>query len=106
VAVLRFARTHSLSASAATATLFGSAHTYQLPTAASSAAEEKRRLLKGQVDVALAPEELEGLDAESLKRKYQVRPFQPLLSRGVSAQQSVRVGAIGCPEEGPSPRRR
>jgi len=61
--------------------LFGSAHTYVIPGVAAAAAAaapapmvaEKKtpKRAAGQVEVALAPEELETLDAETLRRKYQ-----------------------------------
>jgi splicing factor 3B subunit 2 len=51
-------------------TLFGSAHTYVVPPIGGDK-EKKKKAAPGQVELALAPEELEGLDAETLKRKYQ-----------------------------------
>jgi splicing factor 3B subunit 2 len=67
--------------------IFGTQHTYVLPDAAGAVGavagtqltdQEKRVLAqqaknRGQVDVALNPDELEGLDAAALKRKYDAR---------------------------------
>jgi len=58
---------------------FPSQHTYVLGSAAATSAsteqekklEAKRQQKTGQVDVALKPEELENLDAATLKRKYE-----------------------------------
>jgi splicing factor 3B subunit 2 len=64
--------------------MFGTSHTYVLPDAAAAASgsaqtEQERKVealrarARGQVDVNLAPEELEGLDAAGLKRKYEAQ---------------------------------
>jgi len=56
--------------------MFGSAHTYVLPSASSAppttSKDSKRKEAKkpGEVAVAFTPEELENLDAGTLKRKY------------------------------------
>jgi len=59
--------------------LFGTEKTYVIPpagagaavpTAAETEAEKKKAKALGQVNVALNPEELEGLDAATLKKKY------------------------------------
>ncbi|KAJ1627443.1 hypothetical protein T492DRAFT_595754 [Pavlovales sp. CCMP2436] len=55
---------------------FGSAHTYSLPApnAAADAAQPSAKAakrLQGAVDVALDPSELEDLDEETLKRRYE-----------------------------------
>jgi splicing factor 3B subunit 2 len=49
--------------------LFGTDRTYVLPTG-NQGIEQKRAAMRGQVNVALNPDELETLDAASLKRKY------------------------------------
>ena len=60
--------------------MFGSQHTYVLPTEAAAptaASEAEKRVAAARnkqqqaIDVALNPEELEGLDAVTLKRKYE-----------------------------------
>jgi len=59
-----------------TTAMFGSSHTYVLPGATTApltvAKESKRKEAKkpGEVAVAFTPEELENLDAATLKRKY------------------------------------
>lgn len=53
--------------------MFGTDKTYVLPTSRSQAEQDmeaKRKQQRGQVNVALNPEELETMDAASLKRKY------------------------------------
>lgn len=56
--------------------LFGTDRTYVLPAARTEAdqkaveLENKRKAQRGQVEVALNPEELETMDAATLKRKY------------------------------------
>lgn len=53
--------------------VFGSSHTYVLPTQASEAerrAREAKRLRQGAVDVTLNPEDLANMDAETLQKKY------------------------------------
>lgn len=66
--------------------MFGTSHTYDLsgvgpqtgaglapPTEQERRVEALRARARGQVDVALNPDELEGLDAAGLKRKYDAR---------------------------------
>jgi len=57
--------------------LFGSDRTYVLPAAtghdSNSEVEQKKKALRGQVDVVLNPDEIENLDAASLKRKYEAQ---------------------------------
>uniref|UniRef100_A0A7S2TFR7 PSP proline-rich domain-containing protein n=1 Tax=Lotharella oceanica TaxID=641309 RepID=A0A7S2TFR7_9EUKA len=54
--------------------LFGTSHTYVLPTETSQAerrAREQKKLKQGAVEVALNPEEIANMSAETLKNKYQ-----------------------------------
>jgi len=82
--------------------MFGTQHTYVLPgdaaasAAASAQSEQEKRVemlrarARGQVDVALNPEELEGLDAASLKRKYEAQ---------LSAEQAAKKAALTADDD-------
>jgi len=57
--------------------LFGTSHTYVVPPGANQRSEEekkaeaKKKESRAQVNVSLKPEELENLDATTLKKKYE-----------------------------------
>jgi len=96
--------------------MFGTAHTYVLPDATSGTAaaaavsvtDQERRVdaarakARAQVEVALTPEELEGLDAASLKRKYEQR----LLEEQEISKKGVTAAADDEEEEGRATKKR
>lgn len=70
--------------------LFGSTHTYVMPSQPSAATEserkrdERKKRAQGAVEASLAPEELENLDAELITRKYQQESAQVAATARVS----------------------
>ncbi len=91
--------------------MFGTSHTYVLPGAGGAAAAaaagaaapltdterklaEKKGKLTSAVEIALAPEELEGADAATLKRKY-----EQSLEASKAAAASNRVDVSDVVEE-------
>eukprot|EP00457_Paulinella_chromatophora_P015000 gb/GEZN01015522.1/.p1 GENE.gb/GEZN01015522.1/~~gb/GEZN01015522.1/.p1 ORF type:complete len:206 (-),score=62.70 gb/GEZN01015522.1/:152-769(-) len=73
--------------------LFGSQHTYVLPTGGVGMGDVKRA--PGQVDVSLNPDELEGLDAQTLKRKYDT---QVEASRAADVESRAELSAVAQEE--------
>lgn len=69
--------------------LFGTSHTYVMPSATTDVerrAREAKKVKQGAVEVALNPDEIASMDAETLKNKYQAQVDKEKVARNAQRE--------------------